>query len=113
MRHLMMIDLEFIPDELEDIYSLEDIGKDKGEDVADEVFKSLKSINELVVLPEDDEDHGNIQLINGGFSYQVLSFSMMIIQEKTNIKYTRKVAELFHLDCFIDISSLYEEVESV
>jgi exosome complex RNA-binding protein Rrp42 (RNase PH superfamily) len=102
MKNLMSKTLPVVPDELEDVMSLNKIEELKGKEASKNVFESLKSINELIIVDEYSEE---AEIINGQFSFQVIGYSLKIIENHTgeHSLYMKKVIELFCLDQFLDL----------
>lgn len=80
-------------DNINDILPLTEMNPE----VAASVWKSIKSINELILVDEEDDYS---QVIEGGFSYQVLSFSLQTIEQltKSEPKYILEVIKTFKLE---------------
>jgi hypothetical protein len=103
LQHVISINPIFfiLPDALEDVFSSEEMVELLGEDNEDKVHQSLKSINSVVKV--DNENNKTIQV--GNFSYQIISISLSTIKKLTQDRpeYLKNVISLFHLEDFLVI----------
>jgi len=91
-------------DNINDIFPLTEMNPE----VADSVWKSIKAINELVLIDEEDD---YVQFIEVGYTLQVLSGALKSIEEltKSKPKYVVEVIKTFRLDEYLVIPDrLYE-----
>tara|TARA_E500000081_G_C6133338_1_gene355105 strand:- start:531 stop:863 length:333 start_codon:yes stop_codon:yes gene_type:complete len=91
-------------DNINDILPLTEMNPE----VAASVWKSIKSINELILI---DEEEDYVQFIEGGYTFQVLSSALKSIEEltKSKPKYVVEVIKTFRLDEYLVIPDrLYE-----
>lgn len=91
-------------DNINDILPLTEMNPE----VAASVWKSIKSINELVLIDEEDD---YVQFIERGFTFQVISFSLQNIEKltKSEPKYVLEVIKTFRLDEYLVIPDrIYE-----
>jgi hypothetical protein len=91
-----------LPDALEDILPLVEIEESKGLSGAEAVLGSIKDINALVIIDEDNFNPA--QFLGGEHTFQVLSMALQsLIDDTQNEAYCRKVVNLFHLDDYLII----------
>lgn len=109
-EHVINPSLPFfnLPDKLEDIISLGEIEDEISVDVANIVLSNIKSINELIRVNKEDD---MAEYIEGGYTHQVLGYSLTAIVQVLYMKpeYIKAVIELFYLDDYF--VNIHESVE--
>ena len=84
---------------------------DMNEVISTESYESIKNINELISV-DDPWDDGEMEfrLIQGGYSYQVIEYSIKSIIATQTGEFVRKVVEVFGLKLFFsdDFSKMIE-----
>lgn len=98
MKNLISSSASQPPDNINDIFPLEKMNKE----IANDVWKAIKSINEVVFF-NDEEDH--IQFSQGCYTEQVLRFSLSTIEELTSSKpnYIIEIIDTFRLEEYFEI----------
>ena len=98
-----------MPDELNEILDLDD-GEWISEEDVDKVYKSLEAINDLVLV---DEDNDFMQVIEGGFSFQCISFSLKEIEKLTAKKpeFFVETVRLFKLNQYLNLDEVIQRKE--
>jgi hypothetical protein len=98
MNHIISQFASQPPDNINDILPLEKMN----ESISADVWKAIKSINELVLF---DSENDYFSFIEGGFTAQVLGYSLQSIQSLTasHPLYIVEVIDTFQLDQYLTI----------
>jgi len=91
-----------MPPELDDIYPFSDMVKEIGHDSAEEVFKSLEAINEVVYY---DDHCGEFFTNDSEFAHQIIQLSYSIIKSKTHLReeFIKEFEIVFGIDNFLEL----------
>lgn len=98
-KHVINTSLPYfnLPDQLEDIISLNEIEDEISVDAANVVLSNIRSINEVVQI---DAENDMVQFLEGGHTCQVLRFSLSSLIQVLYMKpdYIKAVVEIFRID---------------
>jgi len=67
------------------------------ENLTDEGYGAIKDINELIVVEEEWDGNTWFKLLQGGFSHQVLEFSVKNLIAFESASFVKKVVDVFGL----------------
>jgi hypothetical protein len=104
MQHVLSAFAHEPSDNINDILPLTEMNPE----VAKSVWNSIKAINKVVLIDKEDD---TVQFIEGGYTFQVLSFSLETIETltKSKPKYILEVINTFKLDEYLEIPErIYE-----
>jgi hypothetical protein len=107
MKHLVNTQLFggfIMPDELNEILDLDNC-ESFSESNLDRIYKSLETINDLVLI---DQDYDSMQVIEGGFSFQCISYALKDIEELTANKpnFFVETVRLFKLNQYLNLEEI-------
>ena len=93
-----------MPSDLEELIDLDTIPNKTYESL----YKSLEEINKLVQV---DDENDNMQVIEGGFSFQCISLSLKNIESltKDNPKFFIETVRMFKLEQYLKLDEIMEE----
>ena len=112
MKHVVNTQLFggfIMPDELNEILDLDE-QESISEEEADKIYKCLETINDLVLV---DEDNDYMQVIEGGFSFQCISLSLKEIEKLTANKpeFFVETVRLFKLNQYLNLDGAIQRKE--
>lgn len=98
-----------MPDELNEILDLDEQETISEED-AEKIYKSLETINDLVLVDKEDDD---MQVIEGGFSFQCISYALKDIEKLTAKKpeFFVETVRLFKLNQYLKLDDVIKQKE--
>jgi len=114
MKHVVNTQLFggfIMPDELNEILDLDE-QESISEEEADKIYKCLETINDLVLV---DEDNDCMQVIEGGFSFQCISLSLKEIEKLTAKKpeFFVETVRLFKLNQYLKLDDILQQLSNI
>ena len=98
---ILQVQLNILPCELEEIFSIEEMETELGVENTKDLLSSIFAINEVILV---DKEYDYAECL-GEFSFNIIGVSLGIIRDKTTSRpdFVKEVIEMFHLSDFLVI----------